>query len=259
MQTCSDWRGRPVQMAESLGHPPVRALANPMANLLHGDVSPWPPAELVQKMRRSERLSAFDPVDQRALSDAVGFYTNLQSLHSEDAIVWSVFGLLVYADAATRLAVANALLDAIQVPVRCSSAAVFWLWRKIPHPQKPSAEGPELDFAMAADSLLLVGEAKWLSPVSKKQGIARDQDQVTLRRLFLKDHGLKIYDSVRTMILLTVSRSGGLQTNQDTPLADRMLYLRDVTWNTLSRLPHHPAGDELIQYLDWKVRYSRLA
>src|SRR6202000_1707944 len=51
-----------------------------------------PPPELVQKLATSDKYIHFYPEDQPLITRQLGYYTDLQSAHSEDAMVWSCFG-----------------------------------------------------------------------------------------------------------------------------------------------------------------------
>ncbi len=95
----------------------------------------------------------------------LGFYSDLQSLHSEDAVTWSFFGPLVYAAPSVRSAFVKELL--ILIDVQGSSLnALVWLWRRIPHPDDLVPGGPEIDFGIQTDDVFLLGEAKWRSSVA---------------------------------------------------------------------------------------------
>lgn len=86
-----DWNGQPVRSFRSKGG--VLALADPFSGVVRGDVRPWPPAELIQKAYKSEHGSAFG--HEPSLVEWSGrYYCDLQSLHCEDALTWSVFGTL---------------------------------------------------------------------------------------------------------------------------------------------------------------------
>ena len=87
-----DWNGKNVESAVSKGG--VIALVNPYDNLIKTGLSPWPPAEITQKLYSSRQGSAFAGRDFEVCSSYLGYYCDLQSLHSEDAITWSVFGPL---------------------------------------------------------------------------------------------------------------------------------------------------------------------
>ena len=185
-----DWRGTEVDVAKSVGG--VLALANPWQNLIGSGVLPWPPPELVQKLYQSRQIRAFRGPDAAIATKVLGFYSDLQSLHSEDAITWSVFGPVAYAAPPARVSFAEALLKLIDVPSGPISTANIWLWRRLPHPDTLVPGGPEVDFGVQTDEVFLLGEAKWLSPIGAGQGVEHDKNQVTLRQTMDRLTGTKI-------------------------------------------------------------------
>ena len=100
MREIEDWLGSPIQLAESKGG--VLAFVDPFGGLLRGQVSPWPPPSVVQKLYQSRQESAFSGPDGAAVTSSLGFYSDLQSVHSEDAITWSVFGPVAHASPEVR-------------------------------------------------------------------------------------------------------------------------------------------------------------
>ena len=49
----------------------------------------WPTPEITQKFYASRQQSAFRGDDLGAVVEHLGYYCDLQSLHSEDAITWN--------------------------------------------------------------------------------------------------------------------------------------------------------------------------
>ncbi|HUY34917.1 MAG TPA: hypothetical protein VMV69_19375 [Pirellulales bacterium] len=88
-----DWNYFNVTAVTSRGG--VVALEDYAANLIRPLGIPWPSAPVIQKLFVSNQLNAFEPADHRTLTDRLGYYCNLQSIHSEDAITWSFFGPLM--------------------------------------------------------------------------------------------------------------------------------------------------------------------
>jgi len=127
------------------------------------------------------------------------------------------------------------------------------------HPDKPAAEGPEIDFGMHTEHVVLLGEAKWLSRVGKGQGRAGDKNQLGLRREFFEKYGSRLFPTASHHVLLTVSPHGELLTKTDVDYGTATLHLRDLKWNDVCSLDGHPLADELRLYLDWKWKHSRLA
>ena len=86
-----DWNGQHLVAVRSKGG--VAAFADYDAQLIKGP-GVWPPACIVQKLYKSVHGGAFYPDDQAVLEQRLGYYTDLQSVHSEDTMTWNYFGLL---------------------------------------------------------------------------------------------------------------------------------------------------------------------
>jgi hypothetical protein len=255
MESIPNWRGEPIEVARSKGG--VLAVVNPTDNLVTTGVSPWPPPEIAQKLYQSRQTSAFAGSSHEAVVSVLGFHSDLQSLHSEDAITWSVFGTVAYANPAARRAFADALLSLLRIPASPARAANVWLWRRVPHPDTLGSGGPEIDFGVQTQDVILLGEAKWRSGIGRAQGKARDKDQLTLRREFLKKNGQVMFGSVSRYILLTLSRHGGILEDMDVELDRAVLHLRDTTWESVCSIESHPASAEIRRYLIWKEKNTK--
>ncbi len=251
-----DWHGKEVETAESAGR--VIALANALENVIRPGGIPWPPSELVQKLYKSEQVRAFHGPDEAIATKTLGFYSDLQSLHSEDAITWSIFGPIAYAAPEIRVVFARAFLELIDVPSESNSTANVWLWRRLPHPEKLVSDGPEIDFGIQTDNVFLLGEAKWLSPVGRGQGIGRDEDQITLRRKFCEKYGPRLLPTCRRFVVLGLSLTGGIVPKTDDDVGGVALHMRDTTWQALTGLDSHPLAEEVRTYLSWKLSHSKL-
>ena len=252
MKRIPNWRQQEIEIATSrCGKLAVVDIAD---GLLRGDAKFWPAPELLQKLTRSGHQSDFDGPDLAAACSKYGHYSDLQSLRSEDAVTWSVFGTLIYADPAIRAAYARELLLALDVPVSDREFDV-WLWRRVPHPDTGGHNGPEIDFAIQSEHLLLLGEAKWGSGIGSAQGVLKDQDQLSLRRLFLESRSSDLFARQTTLVVLTVSPDGGLQEQRDSSLKFGTLHLRDTAWSVVSGLTSHPLAEELDKYLTWKQQF----
>ena len=105
-----DWNGRPITLVRTRGG--VAAVSDFSDNLIRDDRLPWPPPPVVQKLYESRQSRAFDPPELAAAMKRLGFYSDLQSLNSEDAITWSYFGSFL---AETRLSTRDRLAKEPQV------------------------------------------------------------------------------------------------------------------------------------------------
>jgi hypothetical protein len=257
MRTILNWRGEEIEVARSRGG--TLAVIDPFDNLVTTGVAPWPPPEIVQKLYKSRHGQAFDEPDHKAVTSVLGFYSDLQSLHSEDAITWSVFGTVAYADQDTRRAFTDSLLDLLGVATSTTKAASMWLWRRIPHPETQGAGGPEIDFGIQTEQVILLGEAKWLSGVGQAQGKARSKDQITLRREFFEKCGGAMFHSASHYIVLGLSLRGGMLKNEEANLGHAILRVRDLTWESVCNVENHPLSEEIRSYLTWKEENSKAA
>lgn len=234
----------------------VLAAVDPWRNVIRTGVRPWPAAELIQKAYQSRQVRAFSGDEHRFATATLGFYSDLQSIHSEDAITWSVFGPVIYAAATVREAFVRDLLALIGVRANAAYAHI-WLWRRLPHPDTLVPGGPEIDFGVQTDDVFLLGEAKWRSSIGAAQGVNRDKDQVTLRREFCEKYGRRLLPTVKHFVVLGVSWKGGITTEAHSEAADVRLYARDCTRQALAEISSHPCQDEFRRYLNWKIRNSQ--
>jgi hypothetical protein len=253
MAQIKNWRNEPIEIAMSAGG--VRAVVNAWHNVISTGIRPWPVPELIQKIYQSRQVRAFSGAEHELATSTLGFYSDLQSIHSEDAITFSVFGPVIHASAAKREAFVGDLLRLIGVPGTEANAHI-WLWRRLPHPDTLVPGGPEIDFGVQTDDVFLLGEAKWRSSVGAAQGVNRDKDQVTLRREFCEKYGRRLLPGVRHFVVLGVSWKGGITADAHTEADGVGLYARDATWHQLSTIPSHPCKDELSSYLRWKIENS---
>jgi len=255
MGTIEDWEGRPIEVARSRGG--VLATVDVFQNLLRGSVSPWPPPEIVQKLYQSRQALAFEDTDRDLATQRLGFYCDLQSLHSEDAITWSVFGPPAYNSPAARCDFVGDLLRLVDPNAKRPKTATISLWRRIPHPDTLVPGGPEIDFLIATEHAVVLGESKWGSPVSRDQGKDGKKDQITLRREFLARYGSTIFRSATQFIVLAVSRDGNVLNATMIGAQTPSVRVRELTWASVCQLTAHPFARELQAYLQWKQANSK--
>src|SRR5207244_12251481 len=136
---------------------------------------PCPTATVLKKLCRNPRHEeSFDGQARELLTERLGFYSDLQSLHSEDAITWSFFGTLSMASPVKRTAFLNWLLKQIELPANekdCTSE----LWRRIPHPDTQGMSGPEMDFFVQGYRTMIVDGSKWRVGQGSAPGLSGSQ------------------------------------------------------------------------------------
>jgi len=255
MTSICNWSGRRIEVATSKGG--VRAVVDPWDGLVRTGVVPWPPAELIQKLYQSRQVRAFREADLADATSKHGFYSDLQSLNSEDTLTWSVFGPIAYADPAVRVRFAASLLALIGLPQRKPASAAVWLWRRLPHPDTLVSGGPEIDFGVQTEDVYVIGESKWLSGVGSAQGVGHNKDQFQLRREFCEKYGRRLLPGYKAFVVVGVSLSGGLVTPMSTDADGVELRTADLTWEALCSMESHPLREELSKYLQWKLGFAR--
>jgi hypothetical protein len=93
-------KGRSIFLAGSASG--IWVTAHPLENLVRPARGPWPTPELLQKFNARGRFRGKTPEDDAAARSGLGYFCDLQSLNSEDALTWSVFGPLIYSSPVKR-------------------------------------------------------------------------------------------------------------------------------------------------------------
>ena len=186
VETVADWNDRPIRMDRSPGG--VLLFCDVDDALIHTDEASWPPPQVVMKLGAAQHGAKL-PASVR---DKLGHYSALQSVNSEDAITWNFFGALINRPA-IGAEFLNWLSAQLELPWGENKTATTDVWRRVPHPDKPIAPGPELDAVLVAERLVVMAEAKWGSAEGTGQGVARDKGQIQLRRDFLTTYGRRLW------------------------------------------------------------------
>lgn len=241
-----DWNNRPVEMIRSKGG--VFAFPDFSDNLIKIDQGCWPPPEILQKLCKSEKLWAYPDEDQGVLIEKLGYYCDLQSVHSEDAMQWSYFGPLIYGSEDQRVKFAcwlKAKLElGTQEPTRCSIS----LWRRLPHPDNGSPNGPELDLLICTDQFVMVVESKWRSGEARWQGIDGTSTQLQLRQRYLARFGRSLFGGMQLAVLYVILDESQRASGHSTlPFA-----VVNLLWRDLCGYREHPKSEEIKRYYDWK-------
>jgi len=248
-----DWNEQEIPIALSKGG--VTVTTHPFDNLIRSGCSPWPPPEIVQKLYQSRQIRAFAEVDAKSCTSGLGFYCDLQSLHSEDAITWSVFGT---ATRAPRPVLTNWLADLMQLldlPGADMDAPEVFLWRRIPHPDTLVPGGPEIDVGISSENAIILVEAKWQSGVGNGQGKMRDKDQIQLRGEFLQKYGKQVFPNRAVHAVVGI----GLFADAFSDTTPDGITFRSTTWERVCDLASHPQAEELKRYLKWKTKLTKMA
>lgn len=256
MENIEHWAdGPPLQATRSPSG--VLIFLDPLAPLIRTRIPVWPPPEIVQQTFKSNAATGFPQATRDAVEASLGRYTALQSINSEDALTWSVFGPLVYAPPAMRERFVAELFDALELPASDPSGAVVWLWRRVPHPQTWVSGGPEIDFGIQTRDTLVLGEAKWKSPEGIGQGVDGKATQLGLRDAYCgHDQVRGLYPDTRRFVVLGVSIDGTFSQLEGAESAGAPVLRRQRSWAALCAMNSHPVRDEVERYLAWKTRHS---
>ena len=247
-----DWNGKAIPFARSKGG--VKAVSHPYDNLIRTGFTAWPPPEIVQKLYKSRQSRAFEGKDLEIATSGLGYYCDLQSLHSEDAITWSVFGTIALAPQDILELWLRDLFRLIDLPDARTDNAEISLWRRIPHPDTLVSGGPEIDVGITTSNTVILGEAKWLSGIGAAQGKAKDKDQIQLRGEFLAKYGAGIFPDRPHKVVLGIS----LLPNAFTDTTPEGISFRTTSWHHLSSITSHPLVEELTRYVEWRMVNSRM-
>ena len=161
--------------------------------------------------------------------------------------------MLAYLPPLERQVVVTRILRPFDRPSLTTPPAV-WLWRRLPHPEKPeSSGGPEIDFGFLTEDTLVLGEAKWKSSLGAGQGVNGDKTQQDIRASYCDIIGTKI-PSIQKFLLLGV----GLKPvfNPANTVCSSRLQVANASWSDIIACHSDKLRDELQRYLDWKLKYS---
>jgi hypothetical protein len=248
-----DWNGRSIEVLNSqLDESGTWLVLDYGDNLIRtASPEPWPPSAVIQKLYKSEHLNRADNSVRSAATAKLGFYCDLQSLHSEDAITWSYFGPLVDQPVEIRTGFLNWLCQLLDLPWTDNSVCEIDLWRRVAHPKTLVSGGPELDFYLYGDQCVVFGEVKWLS----KEGVhgpGEGDTQMHYRRNFLRDYGSGIFGD-RGKLVLGVAFDQPVEKEVPDPVEG--VETRALYWTDLCQWDEHPCADEFRRYYDWKQEH----
>jgi hypothetical protein len=240
----TNWNGEEIEAIQTKGG--VWAFPNYLNGVICSNDCCSPPPELVQKLAKSDKYIHFYPEDQPLITRQLGYYTDLQSAHSEDAMVWSCFGTAADCLQDVRTVWGQWLVKKLGYNETITKTTIC-LWRRVPHPDNFTQGGPELDALIQTDKVVILVEAKWRSGESRWQGIDGRSSQFDLRERFIRVLGSAVYGERRVILLSIV-----LEGNADSRPVQEGIDFHRITWKTLVNEGPHPRAGELRRYYDWK-------
>jgi len=235
--TMKDWNGKEIRIEQSKRG--KISVCDYKDNLIILPNSIWPHPDIVKKLYKSIHINAFDEHARFELSRKLGFYCDLQSLRSEDAITWSVFGTLQCFPKEKQVKFVNSLLarmKGVDKKLKVNDCLIQ-LWTRIAHPDTLVSGGPELDVLIVGDKLVVFVESKWKAKIAKDQGKKRDKDQLQLRMEFLQKYGNRMFHEATDSLVLLVGLSR--PQNHNCPF---------ISWEEICNKTHHPLRKEVKSY-----------
>ena len=253
-ETIPGWATEAVSVVRSSGG--TLALLDYRDNFLSNLACPWPPPEISQKLFASKKISFFPEGSHSALTSKLGYYSDLQSVNSEDALTWNVFGSIGHCNSIERRGFVKRLFQLLDIDDEGPNAHV-WTWRRLPHPETLSGNGPELDFGVSFGKTLILGENKWQGGVGQGQGLEQNLDQIQIRSAFLRRSGRLLFPGFTRFVILGVSISGDLLVNKTEVEGDAEFSSMNLNWDSLVNNLDHPGSEDILAYLEWKKIHGR--
>lgn len=188
-------------------------------------------------------MNDFPLQNHNDLTRELGFYTDLQSIRSEDAVTWSLFGYLSYQVQSIRDSFYAELLKSLNLgsDKNCN----INLWTRLAHPDNFGTGGPEIDAILLGDNYLLLIECKWTSGIGKKQGVAKDKDQIQIRNLWKQKVGKKLYPNHQIEVVCVANKMLTTETEH---------FIRWDSFCDFNNLPHK---EQFSSYLNWRKTYIK--
>jgi len=255
-----NWKGRNIRVARSGRQFNGRmAVVDFKNNLITGAIPGFIPPPLLQKLVRSVHERAYFGAARDAVTELLNFYTDLQSLASEDALTFSYLGLIWLLGQSEVARFTDWLMRELDLPV-AKGTAIMDFWRRIPHAQTGGRNGSEFDWAVARQDLLLLAENEFSGPQGSNLGVNCDLTQVEMLREYAMKRGCAVHPSVTSFVVLGVTSCGRpeIAPQEDIDLGGAWLHVRNVTWQHLASYRGHPSGTEFADYYEWRIDHAKL-
>jgi len=257
-----NWKGRNIQVTRSGEQLNGRmAVVDLKDNLVAGAIPEFIPFPLLQKLVRSVHEADYFGAARTAVTNRLGFYTDLQSLASEDATTFSYFGPIWFKGSTEVARFTDWLMRDLELPLGKTATANLDFWRRIPHAQTAGRNGSEFDWAVQSANLLLLSENEFCGTQASNLGINCDLTQVQMLREYVIKCGAAVHPNVERFVILYVTSCGRAPrvVEEDVPIGRAWLHIRNVTWQHLSSYTGHPLGTEFGDYYDWRCAHAELS
>jgi len=210
-------------------------------NLLIPENIIWPPVEIVGRLYKSIHINDFDHSAQSELIKELGYYTDLQSINSEDALTWSLFGYISKCSNEVKTDFLNELLKHLKYEGNQKYCNIN-LWTRLPHPETFVSGGPEIDVFIQSEKYIILIECKYKSQIGQNQGKDKDKDQIQIRNEWANKIGSKLFPNHKIITLLV-----GLE------MIDNSATF--ISWEELIEFKSIPHENDLKEYYNWKKSF----
>lgn len=211
-------------------------------NLLIPEGVEFPTIEIASKLTKSEHFKDFSINNQLKITNELGYYSDLQSIKSEDAITWSLFGYVAYQNKKIRLQFLNELLEKLNLTQ--DTNCEIKLWQRLPHPETFGSGGPEMDVIILGSRHLLLVECKWGAGIGKNQGKNKNKNQIEIRNEWKKVLGEKLYPNHEINIVIVANEN--VEPNE--------LF---VSWKDFCDFENLPHKELYHSYYKWKKQWLK--
>ena len=250
----SDWNEKAIEACYNL-ESGLFATLHPNQNIVCKAQNAGQSSELKRKFTQRGKDPNFSK--EACLSNtnwSLGYYCDLQSIESAQAIAWSTFGLV---SDSTSLIKYNWMLDffkCLDLAGASADDAQFFFWRKLPSATKPSNLCPECDVMIATQNTLTVILCYW-NNIQTESNANLIKEQIKKIDAFLFDEQKFNSTTERTFNILLVDQSTDIQ--KEDLQADLNYNFSTTTWNTLCGFKSHPLCEEIQRYYQWKCKHTK--
>lgn len=229
------------------------------------DLDQWPAALLKQVRGYVAHKSWFAEDDAEALAARLGRISKFQSLNSEDALTWSWFGTVAFAEQETRRRTIQWLYDRLGLELLASPQVAVDHWMRVVHPNAPgSTRGPELDARIDDHGVALIYvEAKWDAALGTGKGAVEgeEDDQVVLRRAAMRADPALVEDRRAFVVLGMSNEMPDLSVYEEAPQQPplRPVAITWLTWSGPRAMRGSSAGGRIrpVSRVEARARSSR--
>lgn len=249
----NDWNGKEIEVCYS-ANTQIFATLHPNQNIVSMRDNAFQSPELKRKYAISCEDSNFGK--SSILSNrnwSLGYYCELQSILSPQAIAWSVFGSISHA---TSIVQRNWMMDffsSINLEEPDVNDAQFFFWRKLLDAKKATKPSPEIDIMITTPNSLNMVLCYWNINASNTQTNLIKERILELDECLYEMNPSHLANE-RTLNLIVIDQNTHLQ---EADLQNQLNHkFSTTTWQTICNFKSHPSYREIQRYYDWKSKHS---